>query len=107
MHKTDTPEKVTSTDELGHLPERTPVDWRGHGLSWALADSMASQRDDEWTADDVARAFADGAARGIAADRDRIVNALPGGYSVDPQWVADMVRDGPAYGKPVTSEHVA
>ena len=39
-----------------------------------------------------------------AAERERIVNALPGGYSVDPQWVADMVRDGPACGKPDTSE---
>ena len=41
-----------------------------------------------------------------AAERERIVNALPGGYSVDPQWVADMVRDGPLCGKPDTSEPV-
>ena len=31
----------------------------------------------------------------VAADRERICLALPGGYSVDPQWVADMVRCGP------------
>ena len=43
-------------------------------------------------------------AAAVAAERNRIVNALPGGYSVDPQWVADMVRDGPACGKPDTSE---
>lgn len=30
----------------------------------------------------------------IRLERARIVAALPGGYSVDPQWVADMVRDG-------------
>lgn len=28
----------------------------------------------------------------VAAERERIINALPGGRSVDPQWVADMVR---------------
>lgn len=28
----------------------------------------------------------------VAADRERICNSLPGGCSVDPQWVADMVR---------------
>jgi hypothetical protein len=28
----------------------------------------------------------------IAEERERICNALPGGYRVDPQWVADMVR---------------
>ena len=33
-------------------------------------------------------------AAAVAAERNRIVNALPVGYSVDPQWVADMVRDG-------------
>ena len=30
----------------------------------------------------------------VAKDRERICAALPGGWSVDPQWVADMVRDG-------------
>ena len=34
------------------------------------------------------------AASKVAADRERICLALPGGYSVDPQWVADMVRGG-------------
>ena len=33
-------------------------------------------------------------AAAVAADRERICLALPGGWSVDPQWVADMVRDG-------------
>ena len=28
----------------------------------------------------------------VAAERERICEALPGGHSVDPQWVADMVR---------------
>lgn len=28
----------------------------------------------------------------VAQERGRIINALPGGYIVDPQWVADMVR---------------
>lgn len=28
----------------------------------------------------------------VAAERERIIMALPGGHSVDPQWVADMVR---------------
>ena len=28
----------------------------------------------------------------VAAERERICQALPGGRSVDPQWVADMVR---------------
>ena len=36
----------------------------------------------------------------IAADRERICLALPGGWSVDPQWVADMVRDGPKFPNP-------
>ena len=30
----------------------------------------------------------------VCIDRERIFLALPGGCSVDPQWVADMVRDG-------------
>jgi hypothetical protein len=34
------------------------------------------------------------AAVAVAAERERIISALPGGYSVDPQWVADMVRNG-------------
>ena len=38
-------------------PER--VDWHGHGLSWAAADAFEGGSD--WTADDVARAFAAGA----------------------------------------------
>jgi hypothetical protein len=29
----------------------------------------------------------------VSAERERIINALPGGDSVDPQWVADMVRN--------------
>ena len=33
--------------------------------------------------------------KAVAADRERICQALPGGHSVDPQWVADMVRAGP------------
>ena len=36
----------------------------------------------------------------IAADRERICLALPSGWSVDPQWVADMVRDGPKFPNP-------
>ena len=39
------------------------------------------------------------AAMAVAEDRERICLALPGGWSVDPQWVADMVRDGPTCGK--------
>ena len=31
----------------------------------------------------------------VCIDHERICMALPGGCSVDPQWVADMVRDGP------------
>ena len=72
------------TAQLGQLPERAPIDWRGHGLSWALADSMASQRDDAWTADDVARAFSDGAARGIAAERVRCAVVARNGCLVPP-----------------------
>lgn len=30
----------------------------------------------------------------LEQERERICSALPGGYSVDPQWVADMVRGG-------------
>lgn len=32
----------------------------------------------------------------ISRERSRIINSLPGGHSVDPQWVADMVRNGEA-----------
>ena len=46
------------------------------------------------------------AALAVAAERERICLALPAGWSVDPQWVADMVRDGPACGKPGTYEPV-
>ena len=35
------------------------------------------------------------ATRAVCIDRERICLALHGGCSVDPQWVADMVRDGP------------
>jgi len=31
-------------------------------------------------------------AAAVAAERERILKSLPGGHSVDPQWVADMVR---------------
>ena len=40
------------------------------------------------------------AAMAVAAERERICLALPGGWSVDPQWVADMVRDGPKLPSP-------
>ena len=30
----------------------------------------------------------------IAAERERIIAAIPGGCSVDPQWVCDMIRAG-------------
>ena len=40
------------------------------------------------------------AAMAVAAERERICLALPGGWSVDPQWVADMVRDGPKFPNP-------
>ena len=92
MHKTDTPEKVASTDELGQLPE--PVDllqavWRGDR-------EFMRPVGDYYNADQM-RAYA---AEQVAADRERICLALPGGWSVDPQWVADMVRDGPKLPSP-------
>lgn len=40
----------------------------------------------------------DYAAQEVAAERERILAALPGGDSVDPQWVADLVRSGPMRG---------
>lgn len=40
-------------------------------------------------ADDRVRDYA---AQLVAAERERIINALPAGHSVDPQWVADIVR---------------
>ena len=92
MHKTDTPEKVASTDELGHFP------WAADVEAWIeVSDADEILRDiTKYTLAEVARA--------VAADRERICLALPGGYSVDPQWVADMVRDGPLCGEPDTSE---
>ena len=31
-------------------------------------------------------------AAGAAAEREAIIQAMPGGHSVDPQWVCDMIR---------------
>lgn len=39
-----------------------------------------------------ARAESEHAAQERVAERERILRALPGGHSVDPQWVADLVR---------------
>ena len=30
--------------------------------------------------------------RQIAAEREAIIQRIPGGHSVDPQWVCDMIR---------------
>jgi hypothetical protein len=31
-------------------------------------------------------------AAGAAAEREAIIQKIPGGHSVDPQWVCDMIR---------------
>jgi hypothetical protein len=30
--------------------------------------------------------------KAVAAEREAIIQAMPGGHSVDPQWVCDMIR---------------
>ena len=61
-------------------------------LVWSLARS-GPNFDGRQVA--VRRAVADAIDAAVDADRERICEALPGGHSVDPQWVADMVRAGP------------
>ena len=42
---------------------------------------------------DVVRAdFNSAIAAAVAAERERIIAKIPGGLSVDPQWVCDMIR---------------
>ena len=77
-----TPAKVRLTDGLGPLPEAAFPAVREGDLQTACWEV------DTYTADQMC-AYA---AAAVAADRERIINALPGGHSVDPQWVADMVR---------------
>ena len=67
------------TDMLGK-PE--PTDWHAHGMSWALAESFTDRTGSpDWTADDIAKAFAAGAACATArvsmtvtAIRQRIID---------------------------------
>ena len=39
--------------------------------------------------EDALRAYA---AASVRAEREAIIQALPGGHYVDPQWVCDMIR---------------
>ena len=38
------------------------------------------------------QAYQSGYNAGVAAERETIIQAMPGGHSVDPQWVCDMIR---------------
>lgn len=82
-------EEVTMEDNQG-----TSAADRGSALSEGLGPALpppCPDPDSRTTAALVAWAVAY-ADRRVAAERERIINALPGGHSVNPQWVADMVR---------------
>lgn len=97
MAESDTPAKVGFSEGLGPLPEPPvfyryqfqshygPV-WRSSTENWNGCPPLASEG--LYSADQM-RAYA---AEQVAAERERILAALPGGHSVDPQWVADLVR---------------
>lgn len=78
------PGEVRSSAQLGPLPEPEVTALSDYFLSDGSQQSLAFTHDQM-------RAHARAA---VAAERERIINALPGGHSVDPQWVADMVRNG-------------
>jgi len=50
-------------------PAPTP-DWHAHGMAWALGYACGTPGDD-WTMDDVARAYAAGAAAAAVTERER------------------------------------
>ena len=110
---------AASTDELGQLPERAEFDaWLPGAVErgwhndtdvawWAWQhqqreiERLRSDRDLEkkWRKD-AEHDREELIVAAVAAERERICLALPGGWSVDPQWVADMVRDGPKLPSP-------
>lgn len=80
-----TPGALGSNDQLGLAPERADIDWHGHGMAWALAESLSTARTDEWTTGDIARAFEAGARAAQRYERGRWKTAL--------QTLADAADD--------------
>lgn len=64
-------------------------DFHADGLTWALADSMQSQRMDDWTADDIARAFEAGAKLAMALAAPEAAPAVHA--PIDVEAVAEVV----------------
>ena len=77
--------------ELCDLINRHGMERLGNTPDWVLARLLIRTLDAYASAVVWASPFVN-----VAAERERIINALPGGQSVDPQWVADMVRNGEA-----------
>ena len=97
------PERLHKQQRAGAAWERLSVKTKINDLAhdlWAM--SQGQQSIDE-AIQRIVSNLESFATLAVCIDRKRICLALPGGSSVDPQWVADMVRDGPTCGKPGTS----
>ncbi len=69
-------------------------DWYARGQDWALADAMSGSLPNDWTAGDIARAYAAGACAGegvLAADVTRLVDKC-NSYIVDNARLAEQVE---------------
>lgn len=70
-------------------------DWYARGQDWALADAMTGSLPNDWTAGDIARAYAAGARAGegvLAADVTRLVDKC-NSYIVDNARLAEQVEN--------------
>ena len=82
-----TPGALGSNDQLGLATEREVWVRRWFEQRYQAGDVFHDGAE-ALTLDGAMQLVADAQ----AADRERIIAAMPGGHSVDPQWVADMVR---------------
>lgn len=80
MNTNGTQAEVCSSEGLGLEPERAK--YCARGLGWALANALTSPAEN-WTAQDVANAYADGALETVAAERERCARLVEAG--IDPQ----------------------
>lgn len=68
----------------------TPIDWHAHGMDWAFVESTDPAGSDEWTTDDVARAFAAGAGLAERIERQTAVQ-LRGQLDVLRGWIREAL----------------
>ena len=88
MNRTDTPEKVASTDELGHLPERKGFDMYAFLLDFDITRSTCGGRSGRYASEVQQRAYM------VWADQRREIERLRAGYMRLRDASDNEMRDG-------------